>query len=76
MDSTSASDEHVADDASNAKPSKMESERAKKEKSYDWIGSNSLDDVVFHETEWVQLGGSQSSRTQWLKRRRKERKHY
>jgi hypothetical protein len=65
MDSTSASDEHVADDASNPKPSKMEIDRAKKEKSYYWIGSNSLDDVVFHETEWVQLGDSQSSRMQW-----------
>jgi hypothetical protein len=36
MGSTSASDEHVvADDASNAEPSKMESDRAKKEKRFD-----------------------------------------
>ena len=56
MGTTSASDEHVADDASNTEPSKMESDMAKKEKSFDWIGSSSLDDVVFHETEWEQLG--------------------
>jgi hypothetical protein len=77
MGSTSASDEHVADDASNAEPSKIESDKAKKEKSYYWIRSNSLDDGVFHETEWVQLGGSQSlRRTRWFRRWRKERKHY
>jgi hypothetical protein len=67
---TSASDERVAaaaaaaaDDAFKAEPSKMESDRAKKEKRYEWIGSSSLDDVVFHETEWVQLGRDAKHKT-------------
>jgi hypothetical protein len=64
MGSTSTSDEHVvADDGSKAEPSKIESEIAKKEKRYDWIGSSSLDDVVFHEAEWVQLSRDVTHKT-------------
>jgi hypothetical protein len=63
MGSTSASDERVADDAFKAEPSKMESDKAKKENRYDWIGSSSLYDVVFNETEWVQLGRDANHKT-------------
>jgi hypothetical protein len=69
MGSTSASDERVADDAFKAKPSKTESDKAKNENRFDWIVSSSLDDVVFNETEWVQLGrdANQKTRLQGIK---------
>ena len=63
MGSTSASDERVADDAFKAEPSKMESDKVKKENRYAWIGSSSLYDVVFNETEWVQLGRDANHKT-------------
>lgn len=54
MGSTSASDEHVADDTV-AKSSKVERDKAKFNEVNEWADSTSLDDVVFGD-DWVQLG--------------------
>ena len=50
-------------DTGKAAKSKSERDRAKAKKIDEWVSKTSLDDVIFNETEWLQVGRDAEQKT-------------
>jgi hypothetical protein len=64
--STAGSAAKPPNDIYKAAPYKSERDRDKEKEIDEWVSKTSLDDVVFNETQWVQLGRRAEQKTRLL----------